>query len=168
MLNLPLPPHALVRPSLLAIGPFHMGSNVTQQIESFLPTFLNLRRRLPSLTLFLLGKGAHFCFERFALPGLNLVEYELLPCEYIFYGNLLLDFKGKEQLQIDSLRFARQVGCPTFQPFQSKLAFIRLRGNSIPLKTIEDRILTVLNSPSSFLSQRFEKINPMDLSHEEN
>jgi hypothetical protein len=167
-LKLPLPPHALVRPSLLAVGPFHMDSIVTRQINHFFGTFLTLRQRLPSLTLFLLGKGAHFCFSSFGVPGLNLVEYETLPFEYIVYGNLLLDFNGKEQLQIDSLRFAKEIGCPTIQPIRSKLPFLRGRRNQQSEKILEDDILTVLNSSSFSLGKRFENIALMDLSHEEN
>lgn len=164
----PLPPHGLVRPSLLVIGPFHRDSPVTRQIERFIPIFLSLRQRLPSLSLFLLGKGAHFCFSSIEGARLNLVEYETLPFEYIFYGNLLLDFNGKEQLQIASRDFARQIGCPTIHPFRSKLPFFRFRGDSRYFKILEDRILTGLNSYSSQLSQRFENTVLTTLAYEEN
>ncbi|NBT58355.1 hypothetical protein EBT16_06185, partial [bacterium] len=30
--HFPLPPHALVRPSLLAVGPFHQGSGVVRKL----------------------------------------------------------------------------------------------------------------------------------------
>jgi len=164
--HFPLPPHALVRPSLLAVGPFHQGSGVVRKLERFFPFYLQLQKRLPSLTLFLIGRGSHHCFSGSEIPRLHLVEFERVPCEYIFYGNLLLDFSGKESLQVASLKYAQKIGCPTIQPFSSgKLSFF-LSTRKATTKNVEDLILSTLHSPSSFLDHRFEQPGVKDSPYE--
>ena len=156
---IPLPPNGFRRPSLISVGPFHRKSLLHKKIENFLPLFKETLISLPSLSLFLIGKGAHHCFSKDKMDSVHLIDFEGVPKDYIFYSNIFLNFGGKSEEQVESLNWAQKIGCPIMSPLPNWQFLIPFSLKAISSPMLTKEILTNFQSSRDSLTSRIHKLS---------
>lgn len=142
------PPHLMIRPSLLAVGPFTKTGDRTALIKQFIQTLPRLQKSLPQLHLFLVGPGATDCFkDAGSPPSLVLEDSEKELESYIFYVNVLIRMPRSSPLEESAIGYAAQFKRPTVSIPRLPLFYFFKR-------SLVNQVLAEFPAPSSHLNPR--------------
>jgi hypothetical protein len=111
----PSPPHFMVRPSILIVGPFLKNKKRTNLILEFIGNLSILKQTIPPLHLILVGSGATDCFQELYNRSVILVDSEENIESYVYYANVLIHFRGTSVLQSLALSYAQKTNRPVIK-----------------------------------------------------
>jgi hypothetical protein len=145
-IGFPTPPHLMVRPSILIVGPFIRNKRRTKLIWELIRNLQILQQTIPHLHLILAGPGATDCFNEQSKTSLILEDSEENIESYVFYSNALIHFRAKSVLQTLAINYANRINCPVI-----KYPLFRWGRNE---NEFLDTVTSTILSPSNLLTER--------------